>query len=153
MNFYGCLLLASFFQSSSCLPLHMNIRYVPHVTQLHTFHSKKTSWYVMVLLCYLMAGAIFLCNWMQPVTWPKYRPFLQCDWTCSVPVTLNTSILSMELMNSYLCDGWEIWASGAFIRDSETILLQELGRLFSTIPQHCVPLLQEAKIIRFYMVE
>lgn len=57
MIFYSCLLLACFFQSSSCLPLHMNVRHVPQVTQLHALHSKKSFWYVTVII--YMAGAMF----------------------------------------------------------------------------------------------
>lgn len=151
--FYSCLLLACFFQSSSYLPLHMNVRHVPHVTQLHALHSKKSFWYVTVIIYIWLELCSFTCNWIEPVTWPKYRPFLQCDWTCSLPVTLNTSILCTGLNNSHWCDRWEIWASGALIWDGKAILLQEVGGLFITIPQHCVSPLKGAKSIRSYMKE
>lgn len=65
----------------------------------------------------------FICNWIGPVTWPKHRAFLHCDWCCSLPVTLNTSILCTGLTTSYRCDGWAIWTSSAFLRDSEAVLL------------------------------
>lgn len=151
MNFYSCLLLNSFFQSSSCIHLHMVCSLCGPAT------------------CFAFEEEILVCNgavmsshgWSHVLSCAtecnlsvdKNTDFSQCDWACSLPVTLNNSILCTGLMNSYLCDRWENWGFGPFIRDSESILLQEVGWLFSTVPQCCAPPLQETKNIRSYMVE